>query len=441
MINQLTGIRFLAAAVVVFVHAGNLAAGKDMGFSVYAANAVSLFFVLSGFILAIVYDDRMDSAGSWYRFYVARFARIWPVHIACLVFAFFVLSNLNEIRWNDTVLRNLAINCTLTHSWLPIRKLAYWFNGPSWSISTEFAFYLVFPFVLPLFQRRKWLALGASVIFGVASVAMLDAATHSGFVQRNEALYFTYVNPIFRVFEFLLGIFAGQIYLRKQAKFTTTVSTICELTCITLMLVAISIVANANFADLIDGVELTSADAWLKNGAAMAPIYALLLVVLAKSSGPISRLLSHPASIYLGEISFAFYLVQQPVIAWIKHQSAELLLSPSLLFLTVIVFALTGAVFLHGFIEAPARSFISNLMTKRKFRVEFKQVIDSVLSPVVWLSMVGSFFLGTALLSEIKIQTETVFRDRVALLWNIDAGDAVRSVEFKDQAILKSATR
>ncbi|HMN15902.1 MAG TPA: acyltransferase family protein, partial [Bellilinea sp.] len=73
--DALTGIRFIAAFGVFVAHFGHF----DFG-----AQGVSLFFVLSGFILTKVYTEKPWTPG---QFYWARFARIYPAYFISLAFA------------------------------------------------------------------------------------------------------------------------------------------------------------------------------------------------------------------------------------------------------------------------------------------------------------------------------------------------------------------
>ena len=157
-IHSLTGLRFFAALTVVLVHSYQIRTGSYL-LGPGATNAVTFFFVLSGFILTWVYHERIATIGTW-KFYLARFARVWPLHVAC--FALFVWVNWYFAYENLFVADQawqIASNLTLTQSWVPIEKWAMRFNGPSWSISTELGFYLLFPLLLFFSSRGFGLSL------------------------------------------------------------------------------------------------------------------------------------------------------------------------------------------------------------------------------------------------------------------------------------------
>src|SRR5262245_29413979 len=81
-LNALTGLRFVAAAMIVAAHARWL----NISFPAAFDHGVSFFFVLSGFILAYVYP-RLPTWTATANFLVARIARLWPAHCVGLLFA------------------------------------------------------------------------------------------------------------------------------------------------------------------------------------------------------------------------------------------------------------------------------------------------------------------------------------------------------------------
>ena len=81
----LTGLRFFAAACIVVLHnRGFFGVPADFGVPFAFVQAVTLFFMLSGFILAYNYPS-FPTRSAVLRFWLARWARIWPAHVAALV--------------------------------------------------------------------------------------------------------------------------------------------------------------------------------------------------------------------------------------------------------------------------------------------------------------------------------------------------------------------
>src|SRR5262245_35048532 len=129
-IRTLTGLRFLAALHVVVFHFGQKRFHGLVGGLVSSGyTAVSLFFVLSGFVLAYTYGQRHAGRGLDRRtFWVARFARIYPLYVLALVIALpFYLRDGRPGGW----LEPLLVVC-LAQAWLPGAAVAW--NGPAWSL-------------------------------------------------------------------------------------------------------------------------------------------------------------------------------------------------------------------------------------------------------------------------------------------------------------------
>ena len=80
-LDALTGLRFLAAACIVVHHSrGCFGFPAEYGFRFAFDQAVTFFFLLSGFILAYNYPD-LSRPGDWGRFWLARWSRVWPAQM------------------------------------------------------------------------------------------------------------------------------------------------------------------------------------------------------------------------------------------------------------------------------------------------------------------------------------------------------------------------
>jgi peptidoglycan/LPS O-acetylase OafA/YrhL len=204
-IPVLTTLRFPAAFAIVLYHFlayTTCPAWVWDGFN----GGVSFFYVLSGFILYYNYDDLKDRAFFW----VARFARIWPVHLTTLIIVLlFEPWNwlLGHASWQIT----LPANILLVQAWLPFRGSALSFNGVAWSISVEAFFYLCFPWLLVTMKRR-----GSAPVMAGSFLLGLAIVIAASILWPSNASYFSSFNPICRVFEFILGMATCKFWLESQ---------------------------------------------------------------------------------------------------------------------------------------------------------------------------------------------------------------------------------
>ncbi len=177
-IKALTGLRGIAALYVVFYHVSNLAPFPAVikPFLRHGYMAVDLFFILSGFVMAITYADLFRdgfNVKNFKSFLLVRLARIYPLYLLMTaVTALLITTVLSDTyRFDDNVWRALPSNLTMTQVW----GLAYSIVPPSWSISTEWLAYLLFPFSIFL---AMWLPRRFALAGAVAAFATLIAVAY-----------------------------------------------------------------------------------------------------------------------------------------------------------------------------------------------------------------------------------------------------------------------
>ena len=131
-LDSLTGSRFIAAFAILVLH------GAAFGYSLPSwldlAQAVSYFFVLSGFILGYRYP-RLPERRTVARFYWARFARIWPVHFFCLMLGIATVPAAFWATADGATWSILPLQILLVNAWIPIERFVFGFNPPAWTIS------------------------------------------------------------------------------------------------------------------------------------------------------------------------------------------------------------------------------------------------------------------------------------------------------------------
>jgi peptidoglycan/LPS O-acetylase OafA/YrhL len=173
-LNRMTGIRGLAAILIVFVHYfysfGYLLSPVRHLKLIYQIGAmgVDVFFILSGFILSLNYLERLrDLSWKSYRgFLRARFARIYPVHLfTLLVLTAVALAAAHSGKAMNPAhytFRQWLENVLLVQTY-PGLASKNW-NYPSWSISAEWFAYLLFPLLAGWIHRRRRPALFGGII-------------------------------------------------------------------------------------------------------------------------------------------------------------------------------------------------------------------------------------------------------------------------------------
>ena len=154
-IRALTGVRFFAALWVVIYHIARhnqallVEHHTEAHYLVYPVTSagvrgVDLFFILSGFVLALNYMDRMGArleVRTALRFLWLRLARIWPLYMLVIVAAGLLRIVRSEL-WgsagtNPVTWTNLLRQALMVQQWFPPDRGPNSWVGPAWSLSAE----------------------------------------------------------------------------------------------------------------------------------------------------------------------------------------------------------------------------------------------------------------------------------------------------------------
>ncbi|MFC7897503.1 acyltransferase family protein [Streptomyces sp. NPDC057381] len=317
----LTGLRFPAAFLVFLFHAAlplsEMRILADDGvadwFYTFAAQSgglgVTFFFVLSGFILTWSARDGDPARAFWRR----RYAKIVPVYLVSWFLALLL------VDLSATEVWQAVVTLFMVQSWVPDLSTNFAVNNPGWSLSTEAFFYLCFPALYPAVKRirehrlKYWLAgtVAAIAATPLITYALIPVGTE---VVPNEPtdsanyFWFAYIFPPARLLDFLLGILVARAVLAGRWHDIGLARSGALLA---------AAYAAASFTPLLYGLRV------------LCVVPAALLVAagaLADTEGR-RTLFSNRAAIWLGEVSFAFYLVHYTVLTFFRESLGDRMLS------------------------------------------------------------------------------------------------------------------
>lgn len=372
-LRALTGLRFLAALHVVLMHRAvqYLDWAPEWTRNVVAAGytGVSLFFVLSGFVLAYTYLEPGDTQRMERRtFWAARLARVYPVYLVSLVvalpsFAGLILGSNGSLLGPETSPTKIALTTlTLTQAWS--WTTVWQWNSPGWSLSAEAFFYFAFPFLVPPLLRcvrgRLLWAIGVLWLLALLPPVLYLLSQGNGGIAASRAptLMSIKFNPVLRIPEFVMGVVLGKLFLERAAAQPTVHwgGWISEAAGgVILALLAAS--PSLSFIVLHNGL--------------LAPAFGLLIFGLASGRGPLAWILSRPGLVLLGEASYALYLLHQPLWWWattLSHANA-LDRQPASFFLGYVVVTVVASVVVLQLIEKPGRKALRRRLDPGESRV------------------------------------------------------------------------
>lgn len=270
---------------------------------------VEFFFALSGFILTYVYGARALEflRGRAHRdFLIARLSRLYPLHLAMLLYILAMMLLLNGIahatgtpsiyeeHYHPVVTWQTFIgNLFLVQAWNIFPSLSW--NGAAWFVSVEFFLCLIFPVYL-IVARGGWLGAFGLIAAGVAGLAILCFTGKHG-------LDITFHNGIFRG----MGAFATGVGM--CALYGKTKDFADGLPQWTHSLAQAAVLAWMGWGIFDNGWSHTPRDIYT-----VVPMLALVYV-LSFDRGFAARFLQTRALTKLGEWSYAIYMGQT---AWLQ---------------------------------------------------------------------------------------------------------------------------
>ena len=377
-LTTLTPLRGIAALLVVIFHC-NLEGLQfvPFGYTSLVSDGwlwVDFFFILSGFIMSYVYEKYFTENISWNdykKFIGARFARVYPLHLSTTIWAFALAvyivhtaTSLDPFFAANFNPKSLP-TCLLLVQSLHLYRAAP-LNTPSWSLSTEWWVYMIFPLLVPLFAKLKKAGKWLMFLFLVAFYLLLRYKI--GPVSQNFPKGQPTINLVadFGWLRCIAGFLTGMLlfqWYKSKAAYTVLKSSWCFVFFFITTLVCMHFAVT----DII-----------------IIAFFPFILLTAAYNNTALKRILDIRAFQRLGDWSFSIYMVHVPIMmiftclqihkkpdmfadmAKMRTQKPDYahgaIMSIIIVVLTILVASLT-----YRFIEVPARNYLNTAFnTKRK---------------------------------------------------------------------------
>ena len=351
-LDQITFTRFIAALSVVFFHYGLTVFPADIPFlfeNVTAGPiAVGYFYVLSGFIMAIAYyqiDTDKQQAINKRKYWVARFARIYPVYLIALLMIVAAKLKVIADNWEQ-----LPLHVLLFQSWIPGYPITL--NTPGWSLSVEAFFYFCLPFLLIWVYKFgiRSLIIFCAILWLTTQVILLLGINSTEYAPKTLLHDFVYYNPLMHISSFIAGLLVGIFFKHSSQKEHIKDNTIWII--VTFLGIFLLIWGRPHLENIL-GIKLA-----FTNGL-LAPAFLLFIYVLGKDRGIISKILSHSWLVLLGEASYSLYILQKPIHGvYDKAIVPRISLSDGQHFYLFLIILILLSILSYKFIETPMRKYI-----------------------------------------------------------------------------------
>jgi len=367
-LKPLTSLRFIAAFWVLLYHfKDHLGLGLgQFGLVADGYLGVDLFFTLSGFILAHVYLTSLEGGRFGYGgFLKNRIARVYPMHLAALaaMLMLFVgatamgagVGSPDAFKWSD-----LPAHLLMIHAWGTTEAVGW--NFPSWSISAEWAAYLLFPLAAALVLKAQRfaalfaagaLALCVASFWALSNLHQVLPGVGRDFSQMTAQIGALRILP-----SFLLGV-ALYAFGRAHAAPKSWAWPIT--------------LVSAGWI-----VAVTTLNLW--EGLVWFGLAGLLYGLAETSRHDIDAPMSGRVFVFLGAASYALYMIHLPIdIVWFHAlerfgvtEASDVTLRIAAL-VGVFIACIIASVFAYLWIEEPARKWIRKLELLRVGKAQTAQ--------------------------------------------------------------------
>lgn len=363
-IKSLTGLRGLAAVYVLMFHffIGQQFTNPLTTLLAHGYLAVDVFFVLSGFVMTLTYNhlfDRGYALTSYAQFLGKRIARVYPLYFTGTLCAF-VLIRFGILEPPHLALGHALLwNVLMVQAWGITESL----DGPGWSISAEWAAYLLFPlflsFLATRFSRRMaaLFSIAALIFLVLLPISHAHAITPAALLDVHDSRWGL---PVFRCLaEFILGMMAQKVSTMPWGSRFAARARIHDL-----LALAVVFLLMCPYTDLL-----------------VACLIPILLVGLASGRCVASRILSSPPLETAGRYSYSIYMIHTllyGVLGWIHHKVNAVGLHHGQTFAALIGVILTAplAAIAYQLIEKPGRAYIRTLFAQQRTLPQLRPKFD-----------------------------------------------------------------
>ena len=300
---DIDGLRAISVLLVLFFHAGLF--GIKAGFV-----GVDVFFVISGFLITTGIKNGLEKGNfSFIEFFKRRLWRLQPVFITLLLVTTIVttISYLPDDYLAFTKSAKWAVRFQANRYFADLDS-GYFADDTSimpllhtWSLSIEWQWYLVLPFLMFGFYRILKIK---KMVYWVFPLTIIAIVIPFFFIEdrNNSAYYYSFSS---RIFEMLIGSCLAAVGSKGVEKIPAIAKTLLGTVCL-------GVIIYAGFSEKI----INSYPNWWAVGVCIS---AALLIYLGNDKNLITKILSWKPLVFIGILSYSLYIWHWPVFAFASY--------------------------------------------------------------------------------------------------------------------------
>lgn len=323
-------------AIAIFAH-------HFCGFAEGGDSSVSLFLILSGFVLSKGFESKFELGEITYgRFISGRLIRIYPLHVLTLIAAILVQCRTFTTDTIQIYLSNLA----LIQAWIPESRYYFPGVGSAWFLSALLFCYLAFPALIRIASRMSLRGLATAAGLIITAYLLVIQLIHESLCDA-----IIYINPAMRLIDFIWGMLLWQLWRRGGDSLANVARKQSAAVCAAIETAAIAffVAAIALHAQLPQRYAL-AAMWWLPSMLLIATFAAM-----DKNGGLITRLLQWRPLVAFGNVSFSFFMLHIVAGDYLRIAFEKIAVQPSHeAFVAILFVATVGAAFaVNRYFEKP----------------------------------------------------------------------------------------
>lgn len=279
--------------------------------------SVSVFFMLSGFLLTLKGEDGSGHQGFKENINSAwnRIRKLYPLHLVLMVIC--IPLTIYRAGYFDPmdILIKVVCNVFLIQSLVPNADIAASLNGVSWYLSTILILYIIFPYLYRAFKKIRsnavyacllvlWVVLQTAVLFVTYRYCRIDSMI----------VYLTHCCPLYRVFDLLSGMMLGfmvkQNGRESEGHFKLNAGTIIK------SILEITVIAVVGW--LVFLWQNDNTNIFLSHAPVIPVISTALVWLFYRKAGFLTGLLTNKVTVFVGNLSGYAFLIHFPIVVYIN---------------------------------------------------------------------------------------------------------------------------